>query len=67
VLAVNPEDRLRAFKLHLLAYFGAVVVLFAINLKIAPGNLVVIWPLLAWGALLAWHAARVIGLFPRRR
>ncbi len=43
------------------------MVLFVANLMLAPDYLYVIWPLLAWGVVLALHAARVMDLLPPRR
>jgi len=57
----------QAFRIHLLVYFVATMVLFVANLMLAPGYLYVIWPLLAWGVVLALHAARVMDLLPPHR
>ena len=57
--------RLRAFRLHLAVYFAATIVLLALNFVLAPDNPVAIWVLLPWGAVVALHAARVMGLLGR--
>jgi hypothetical protein len=58
---------LRAFVVHLAIYFVATIALIFANVALAPGNLWVIWPLLLWGVVVAFHAARVMGLVPGRR
>ena len=53
--------RLRGFLNHLIAYFGVMVVLVPINALLAPGSPWFLFPLVAWGAPLAVHAAYVMG------
>lgn len=55
--------RLRGFGLHLLAYFGAMIVLAPVNLIFTPERLWFVLPLVGWGSALALHAAYAMGLF----
>ncbi len=55
--------RLRGFGLHLLAYFGTMIVLVPVNLIFVPESLWFVLPLVGWGAVLALHAAYAMGLF----
>ncbi len=55
--------RLRAFKLHLLAYFLVVAALVAVNLLVDPETIWFVWPMVGWGPVLALHTAWVMGLF----
>ena len=55
------RKRLRGFLNHLIAYFGVMVVLVPINALLAPGSPWFLFPLVAWGAPLAVHAAYVMG------
>jgi hypothetical protein len=61
------DQEQRRFLVHLAVYFAATIVLVVANLWLRPDKLVVVWPLLAWGAVLALHAAHVMGLLPVRR
>jgi len=54
------QAQLRRFLIHLAVYFIATIVLLGANLSLAPDRPLVIWPLLAWGVLVAAHAARVV-------
>jgi len=54
------QAQLRRFLIHLAIYFVATLVLLGANLRLAPDHPVVIWPLLAWGVLVALHGARVV-------
>lgn len=61
-----PDDtirrkRLRGFLNHLIAYFVVMVVLVPVNALLAPGTPWFLFPLVAWGAPLAVHAAYVMG------
>ncbi len=57
----NPRQaQLRRFLIHLGIYFVATIVLLGANLRFAPDNPMTIWPLLAWGVLVAAHGARVV-------
>jgi hypothetical protein len=58
--------RLDRFLLHLGIYFAVTVLAVFVNLWVLPGNLVVLWPLLLWGAIVALHAAQIMGLLPSR-
>jgi len=58
--------RLRGFLNHLIAYFGVMVVLVPINAALAPGTPWFLFPLVAWGAPLAVHAAYVMGWWGRK-
>ena len=59
--------RLNRFLTHLGLYFAATVGLVFVNLWVMPRDLVVLWPLLIWGVILALHAARLMGLWPQAR
>lgn len=61
--------RLRSFGWHLIAYFAVMVVLIPGNLPLDPGRPWFVWPMVAWGAPLALHAAWAMGLLDglRRR
>jgi len=54
------QAQLRRFLIHLGIYFVVTIALLGANLSLAPDHPVVIWPLLAWGVLVALHAARVV-------
>ena len=54
------QVQLRRFLIHLAIYFVATIVLLGANLSFAPDRPLVIWPLLAWGLLVALHGARVV-------
>lgn len=69
---INPMDgerdardrrRLKGFALHLMVYFIVVVACAAFNFTNSPDRLWFIFPMVAWGAPLALHAAWVMGLF----
>ena len=62
----QPDGRrqLNGFLIHLGIYFAATVLLVLVNLWVMPRDLVVLWPLLIWGVILALHAARIMGLWP---
>jgi 2TM domain len=57
--------RIAAFRRHLAIYLAATVVLLLLNLTLAPMNPLTIFPLFAWGIVVALHAARVMGLLGR--
>ena len=59
--------RLRGFKLHLLAYAAAMVVLVVVHVIIQPEQPWFVLLLVGWGAPLAVHCAWVMGLFGGRR
>jgi hypothetical protein len=54
------QAQLRRFLIHLGIYFVATLVLLGTNLRFAPDNPVTIWPLFAWGVLVALHGARIV-------
>lgn len=60
------RKRLRGFLNHLIAYFGVMVVLVPINALLAPGTPWFLFPLVAWGAPLAVHAAYVMGWWGKK-
>ncbi|PIW26526.1 MAG: hypothetical protein COW30_14585 [Rhodospirillales bacterium CG15_BIG_FIL_POST_REV_8_21_14_020_66_15] len=55
--------RLKGFALHLMAYFMVVAACAALNYVKTPDQLWFIYPMVAWGAPLAVHAAWTMGLF----
>ena len=57
---------MRGFKMHLLAYAGAMVALGIVHVVVRPEQPWVVLPLVAWGAPLAVHCAYVMGLFGGR-
>ena len=64
-MAANP--RLSGFVQHLIGYFVVMAVLIAFNLLVTPGQPWFIWPLVAWMAPLAIHAAYAMHLFGKPR
>jgi hypothetical protein len=58
--------KLRGFGTHLIAYFAVMVVLIPINVLTTPDRPWALFPLVAWGAPLAIHAAWAMGLLGRR-
>lgn len=58
--------RLRGFLNHLIAYFVVMVVLVPVNAMLDPGYPWFLFPLVAWGAPLAVHAAYVMGWWGRK-
>ena len=65
--ARTRSPRLRGFLRHLNANFVVMVVLVAINLLTTPGRPWFIWPLVAWMAPLAIHAAFAMHQFGKPR
>ena len=59
----HARRRLRGFGIHLVAYFAAMVVLIGASVFFSPENPWVLVPLVAWGAVLAVHAAYAMGSF----
>ncbi len=55
--------RLAGFKLHMLAYAAAMVVLVAIHVIVQPEQPWFVLFLVGWGAPLAVHCAYAMGLF----
>jgi uncharacterized membrane protein len=64
-MAANP--RLSGFVQHLIGYFVVMAVLVAFNLTVTPERPWFVWPLVAWMAPLAVHAAYAMHLFGKRR
>ena len=65
--AERGRRRLRGFLNHLIAFFGVMVVLVPVNVMVTPDNPWFVYPMVAWGAPLAVHAAYAMGLFDRGR
>jgi hypothetical protein len=63
--SANP--RLRGFVRHLIGYSVIMIVLAVSNLLIAPDRPWFVWPLVAWMAPLAIHAAHTMHLFGKPR
>ncbi len=55
--------RLRGFALHLAGYFLVMIVLLAVNFGVDRNHAWFVLPMVGWGAVLAMHAAYVMGLF----
>jgi len=55
--------RLRGFGLHLIVYFGTMVVVVPVNFYLTPENPWFLLPLIGWGSVLGVHAAYAMGLF----
>jgi len=47
---------MRGLVYHAVLYLGIMLILFAVNLKIAPETLWVVWIAVLWGILLIWNA-----------
>ena len=58
--------RFRGFKLHMLAYAAAMVVLVVVHVIVQPEQPWFVLLLVGWGAPLAVHCAWVMGLFGGR-
>jgi hypothetical protein len=58
-----PKHRLKAFRIHLAAYFVVAALLVVVNLSADPGHPWFVWPVVGWGGVLAIHVAYVMGLF----
>ena len=59
----RDRARLKGFALHLMGYVVVVAVCAILNFTKTPNQLWFIYPMVAWGAPLALHAAWVMGLF----
>lgn len=59
----RARHRLKGFALHLTIYFTTIVGCAALNYLKTPDQLWFVFPMIAWGAPLALHAAWVMGLF----
>jgi hypothetical protein len=62
--AIFTDPKARGFFIHLFVYLAVNALLAIVNLLYTPGHYWFLYPLLGWGALLAFHAFRV---FYRRR
>lgn len=51
--------------MHLIAYFGVMIVVVAINFAMSPETAWFVWPMVGWMAPMAVHAAWAMGLFDR--
>ncbi len=58
----HARRRLRGFGAHLAAYFAVMVILSAVSVFFSPENPWLFVPVVAWGAVLAVHAAYAMGL-----
>jgi uncharacterized membrane protein YdbT with pleckstrin-like domain len=63
----SGNTRLRGFVQHLIGYFAVMAVLVAVNLLTTPQRPWFVWPLVAWMAPLAVHAAYAMHLFGKPR
>jgi len=59
----RDRRRLRGFAIHLAIYFLTIAGCAVLNFTKSPNELWFIYPMVAWGAPLALHAAFVMGLF----
>jgi len=57
------RQRVKGFGTHLLAYFGVIIVAVPLNFWLLPDQVWFVLPMIAWGAVLAIHAAYAMGLF----
>ena len=53
------DPPVRGLIYHAVLFFGVMLVLLALNLRITPENLWVQWIALLWGLLLFWNAWQV--------
>ncbi len=58
--------RLRGFLNHLIGYFTIMAVLVPVNFLLTPERIWFVFPMVAWGAVLAVHVAYVMGLLGKR-
>ncbi len=61
--AQRAKARLRGFRLHLAVFAVVMIVVIAIGLAVDPGAAWMVLPPVAWGSVLAMHAAWAMGLF----
>ncbi len=59
----HARRRLRGFGVHLVSYFAVMAVLIGASIFFSPENPWLLVPVVAWGAVLAVHAAYAMGLF----
>ncbi len=57
----RSRHRLRGFASHLIGYFAVAAMLMVLNLVATPGEQWFVVPVIGWGAVLAIHAAYVMG------
>lgn len=62
--AIFTDSRVRGFFIHFFVYLAVNALLAVVNLLYTPKHYWFLYPLLGWGALLAFHAFQV---FYRRR
>ena len=60
--ADDSKRRLRFFLIHLAAYFVATLALLETAMAVPAGGRYLIGLLAVWGMIVAFHAARVMGL-----
>lgn len=53
------------FYVHAVVFTAVMVLLIVINLRVSPGTLWFIWPLIGWGIAVALHGAQVFLLGDR--
>lgn len=56
---ILADPPVRGLVYHVVLYLGVVLILLAVNLRIAPDSLWVLWIALLWGILLIWNAWQV--------
>ncbi len=61
--AHESRRRLRGFAAHLAGYFLSMIVLVGVKFLFFPDNPWFVLPMVAWGSILAVHAAYAMGLF----
>ena len=61
--AENARRRLKVFALHIFGYFIVMIILLPLNIFVYNSLIWFIFPMVAWGSVLAIHAAFVLGLF----
>jgi len=59
---IRQRRRLKGFGLHLLGYFVVMAVAVPVNLLMTPDRVWFLFPMVAWGAPLALHAAWAMGV-----
>ena len=64
--ALDAQQRLKGFGLHLLGYFVAMLVIVPVNLFVYDSSIWFVLPLVGWGSVLAVHVAYAMGLFGGR-
>ncbi len=59
---IFADPPVRGLIYHAVLYLGVMLVILAVNLRIAPDNLWVQWIALLWGLLLFWNAWQVFSV-----